>query len=68
MISCLIHLIEWNSKYIVTRGVVSAFHGRRTLCWCIFLASSLPEYLYLESFCALLMYAMAGNTRVESLS
>lgn len=66
MISCLFNLIEWNSKYTVTRGILSEFQSSRTLHWCIFLVSLLHEYLYLENPYAL--HAVATTTRVESLS
>lgn len=66
MISCLFNLIEWNSQYTVTRGILSEFQSSRTLRWCIFLVSLLHEYLYLENPYAL--HAVATTTRVECLS
>lgn len=65
MISCLFNLIEWNSKYSVTRGILSESQSSRTLCRCIFLVSLLHEYLYPEKPHAL--YATSRTTRVESL-
>lgn len=65
MISCLFNLIEWNSKYSVTRGILSEFQSSRTLCPCIFLVSLLHEYLNPENPYAL--YAVSRTTRVESL-
>lgn len=66
MILCLINLIEWNSEYIVTKGIFSKFHSSRTFCWCLFLVSLL--FVWISSsrnWYFFHMYVLAWTWRME---